>query len=246
MKKNNKVVLVTGGGTGIGKAICLEFAKASFDVVLTYNNSKREALKTLKECGKYSDNCYAFQTDLADYEQIINLYSKINSLFGRLDHLVNCAGWTKFIPHQDIGSLTKDLFEKVININLTGTFLCIKEAIPLLAKANGSSMVNISSIAGYTGVGSNIAYCAAKAGITAMTKSFARSLGPNIRVNSVAPGLVETKMSQDWTDYLALTREKSPLKKLTDKNDIARAALLLAQTGSITGETIVVDSGGIL
>lgn len=245
MMSNNKVVLITGGGTGIGKAISLKFAKAGYNVIISYNKSIKDAQETLTECDSISENNYLVRADLCDSGDIVKMFTQIKERFSSLNTLINCAGWTTFIPHKDLENLTEEIFDKIISVNLRGTFLCIKYAVPLLeSSGNNSCIVNIASTAGLTGIGSNIAYCASKSGVITMTKSLARVLGPNIRVNAVSPGLVKTKMTKDWASYHEETKTKSPLNKETSPDGVANVVLSIVEDLIyINGENILVDTG---
>ena len=174
------------------------------------------------------------------------MFDNYKTKFNSLEVLVNNAGWTKYIQSNHLETLTEELFNKIININLISVFNCIRSAIPLMDKED-NCIINISSIAGYNGIGSNIAYCASKAGINSLTKSFAKLLGPNIRVNGIAPGLTETDLTKRAPlDYIKNQKNITPLERLATPNDIADVALSIVNDMKfVNGKTIVVDGGSL-
>jgi 3-oxoacyl-[acyl-carrier protein] reductase len=175
------------------------------------------------------------------------MMKKVGERYKRLDLLVNNAGTTRFIEHKDLNKLTTEIFDTIYRVNLRGAFLCVKEALPLLKKSKDASVVNIASIAAQTAVGSNIAYCATKAGLVNMTKSLARALVPGIRVNAVSPSLTDTDLIKGWNRYRREQISKTPLGRLATCGDIADAVLALtASLTYVTGQEIVVDGGRTL
>ena len=166
--------------------------------------------------------------------------------FGRLDILINNAGWSTRVLHRNLDDLTDEIWNKTLDINLKGVFYCVRAAVPVLIRQPGASIVNIASASGFTGIGSSIVYSAAKAGVLNMTKSLARALAPEIRVNAVAPGLIRTHFAgRADSDPLFDAEDKAtPLQRLATAEDCAAAALFLAvDAKSVTGETILVDGG---
>jgi NAD(P)-dependent dehydrogenase (short-subunit alcohol dehydrogenase family) len=168
--------------------------------------------------------------------------------FGRLDFLINNAGWSTPVPHRQLEELTDEIWNKTLDINLKGVFYCVRAAVPHLLRQPGASIVNIASASGFTGLASSMVYAAAKGGVITMTKSLARALAPEIRVNAVAPGLIRTHFAgRADSDPLFDAEEKaSPLQHLATAENCAAAALFLAaDANSVTGETILVDGGRI-
>ena len=164
--------------------------------------------------------------------------------FGRLDILINNAGWSTRIPHDRLEDLTDEVWNRTFDTNLRGAFYCVRAAAPLLRKQENAAIVNIASIAGMTGLGSSMAYAASKGAMITMTKSLARALAPGIRVNAIAPGFVRTRFA-DWPQSAFDEGEAmTPLKHLATPDEIGALALHLAvEAKSITGETITVDGG---
>jgi NAD(P)-dependent dehydrogenase (short-subunit alcohol dehydrogenase family) len=173
------------------------------------------------------------------------LRGEIEGRFGRLDVMVNAAGFTKPVPHADLDALDDDLIDRMFAVNWRGQFATIRTFAPLLKASGDGLIVSISSIAGTNGIGSSIAYCAAKAGIDVMTKSLARVLAPEVRVLAVAPGVVDTNFVPGrGADFNAKTAATTPLKRIATAEDIASAILACAtQLGFATGTTFVVDGG---
>ncbi len=240
--------LVTGGSRGIGKAIALRLAKENIRVAFTYNQSVERAKNVLSEMHSISDlNHLSIKTDISNSEEILDLSKVLNDQFGKLHILVNNAGWTEFINHKKLKELTVDIFDKIFQIHLRGSFLCIMEMEKLLKNSEEALIINMASIAANSGVGSNIAYCAIKAGMINMTKSLARSLAPKIRVNAISPGLTDTDLTKGWDSYRSEQIKKTPLGRLGTCDDIANTVWsLFSEMKYVTGQNIIVDGGRLL
>jgi 3-oxoacyl-[acyl-carrier protein] reductase len=239
MKLQGKVAVITGGGTGMGRAICEIFAQEGAKVIVNYNESREASEEVAKATGGE-----AYQASVADDGQVRGMMRHVEEKWGRLDILVNNAGWTKRTPHHLLEDLTEEIWDHTLNTNLRGTFYCSRAAAPLLRRQKGASIINVSSVAPYAGDGSTIVYAASKAGVLSMTKSFARVMAPDVRVNCIAPGLVQTRFAGWPPETFTAGAEKAPLKRITTPEEIGKAALFLAADAtSMTGETIRVDSG---
>jgi 3-oxoacyl-[acyl-carrier protein] reductase len=241
-----KVVLVTGSATGIGRACAIRFANQGFDVVVNYSRSEAEARETLKLVEGAGAQGLLVQCDVGDDAAVRGMFQTIDAKFGRLDVLVNNAGTTWFIDHKKLDELTEEKWDRILQVNLKGPFFCIRAAVPLLRKAGGGAVVSVSSVAGLSGEGSSIAYAASKGALNTMTKSLARSLGPDIRVNAVCPGPVDTRWLRAVMDEEELAKRTAsyPLKRPAYPDDIADAVLYLATATSLTtGQCLVVDGG---
>jgi 3-oxoacyl-[acyl-carrier protein] reductase len=239
---SGKVALVTGGAGGIGAVISHQLAAAGARVVITYreNRERAEALiAALPGSGHRVSSA-----SVLDSPALGALAAEIASDYGRLDILVNNAGVTRVVPHADLDGLDDATFDHILSTNVRGTFACVRAFRSLLA-ANHGVVVNISSIAGNTAVGSSIAYCASKAAIDNMTRSLARALAPNIRVLSVAPGWVEGEYaSRADPAYLQAQIDRSPLGRIARPDDVAQAVLAACTLlGFTTGAIIPVDGG---
>jgi 3-oxoacyl-[acyl-carrier protein] reductase len=235
-----KVALVVGGAGGIGRAAGRMFAEAGAKVALTHRPGKAADVSGLPGEGHA-----AFAADVADTTSLLALRDAMKERYGRLDILVNAAGFTKPVPHADLESLDDDLIDRMFQVNWRGQFAAIRTFAPLLKEHDDGLIVSISSIAAFTGVGSSIAYCAAKAGIDVMTKALARALAPRVRVLAVSPGVVETGFVPGrGPDFNEKTSASTPLRRIATPDDIAAAIVACAtHLGFSTGTTIVVDGG---
>lgn len=242
----NKVAIVTGGAGGIGSAISQQLARAGARVVVTYNSDSAKAdalLATLP-----GDGHAVRQVSVTDSASLTKPVDFVTETYGRLDILINNAGITTPVPHDDLDGLTDEWIDRILQTNVRGTFAMIRACKSLLMADEGGLVVNISSIAGQTGQGSNVAYCASKAAIDSMTRSLARSLAPKIRVVSVAPGLVLGQYTSRFDPaFLQSHRDLTPMGHLATATDVANAVLALATTLTFTtGSIIPVDGGRTL
>lgn len=245
MKAKGKIILITGSTRGIGRAISVRFAEAGANVIVNSSKSRSQGDAALTKLPRIFGQKHSFiQADITEPLHISRMMKEIGKKYGRLDILVNNAGITKFIKHSELNGLTPDLFDAIYKTHLRGSFLCVKEALPLLKRSKAAQVINIASIAAITAVGSNIAYCAMKAALVNMTMSTARALAPRIRVNAVSPGLTETDLIKGWGSYKAEQIKKTPLRRLGTPEDIAEAVFVLATSlNYMTGQNIVVDGG---
>jgi 3-oxoacyl-[acyl-carrier protein] reductase len=238
-----RVAVVTGGSGGIGSAICRRFADAGATVVFTYRNGRDAALRLGKElCGT---GHWAKQVTVDDTAGLDLLAAEVESRSGRCDVLVNCAGITRFVPHADLDALDDKIIDDIFRVNWRGAFAAVRAFRRLLGVTGNGLVVNISSIAGVTGMGSNVAYCASKAALDSMTKSLARALAPDIRVVSVSPGLVDTEfvrgLDQTWRDEQA---SRTPLGRLATPEEAADAVLAVATMLKYSNGCIIPVDGG--
>ena len=240
---HNKVALVTGGSGGIGSAICRRLAAAGANVIINYNRNEQRAYELLASLPGEGHSVFGFS--VKNSEQMTQAAGYIAKDYGGLDILVNNAGITRPVPHDDLDALDDTLIDEIFTTNWRGAFACIRAFKPLLMRSNDGLVVNISSIAGRTGVGSNVAYCASKAAMDSLTRSLARALAPQIRVVSVAPGWVwgEYAARMDET-YIQQQIDKTPLGRIAQPEDVAEAVFAVAtQLTFSTGCIIPVDGG---
>jgi ketoreductase RED2 len=234
-----KVVIVTGSSSGIGEAIALRLGELGASVVVNSANSV-EAGKAVAT--KIGSNAIYVQADISDKEAGQRLLDETIRQFGKLDILINNAGWTSLVAHHDLEALTDEIFQKTFAVNVWGTWALTKAAMPLLKKSDDGNIITITSIAGVRPVGSSIAYSMSKAALNHMTLLLAKSCGP-VRVNAVAPGLVETPWTMDWQDQHAGVKAMAPLGRSATPEDCVEATLGLLRTKYATGQVFVVDGG---
>ena len=244
--REQPVGVVTGGAGGIGKSICGALAREGLRVVVGYNRSAEAAHAVAESLP--GEGHAALAARVTDKATLTALASEMGARYGRCDVLVNCAGTTRFVPHGDLDGLDDDLIDLIFATNVRGPFAALRALRPLLDKSTqpgGAVVVNISSIAAVTAMGSNVMYCASKAALDNMTKSLARALAPRIRVVSVSPGLVNTdfvrSMDQRWRDEQL---NRTPLKRLAAPDEVAAAVIAAVKHLTFTtGSVIAVDGG---
>jgi 3-oxoacyl-[acyl-carrier protein] reductase len=238
-----KVALITGGGSGIGKATAARLAAMGSAVVVGYN-SRRELAEDVV-AGLQGTGHVAMRIAIDDPVSIAEAAAAVTERYGRLDALINCGGATTPVPANDLDKLTDDIFDRTVSLNLRGPFAMIRAFRPLLERGEGAAIVNISSIAARTGVGSSLAYLAAKAGVDALTIALAKVLAPRIRVFSVSPAGVDTDFVPGRTrEQLQKTAEKMPLAHVTTPDDVAKAVVAcIVNLTSSTGIVVPVDEG---
>jgi 3-oxoacyl-[acyl-carrier protein] reductase len=242
----HKVALVTGSATGIGRACALRFAEEGFHVVVNYSRSEADARETLKLVEACQVRGLLVQCDVGSDAAVRDMLHQVDREFGRLDVLVNNAGTTWFIDHKNLEEMTEEKWDRILQVNLKGPFFCIRAAVPLMRRSGGGSIVSVSSVAGLSGDGSSIAYAASKGALNTMTKSLARALGPEIRVNAVCPGPVDTRWLRAvmTPEELEARTKGFPMKRPALPEDIADAVIYLAAgTTLTTGQCLVVDGG---
>jgi 3-oxoacyl-[acyl-carrier protein] reductase len=239
VKLKDRVALVTGGGTGIGRGVSEALAREGATVIVNYSESKHAAEEVAGQI-----HGIAIKASVSNDQAVRQMLATIQEKFGRLDLLVNNAGWSQRVPHDRLEDLTDEIWDRTLDTNLRGAFYCARAAAPLLKLQAGASIVNIASVAGISGMGSSIVYAASKGAMITMTKSLARALAPEVRVNAVAPGFVRTRFANWPPSAFDEGEAQSPLGQLATTDDIAATVLYFAADAlSVTGETIVVDAG---
>ncbi len=240
-----KVALVTGGAGGLGRAICHALAGEGAQVLVGYHRSA-DAARAVAAALPFPERGHvAAAAPVTDSAALATLAGHIGVTAGRLDILINCAGTTRFVDHADLDALDDALIDDILATNVRGPLAAVRALRPLLREHGDGLVVNISSIAASTAMGSNIMYCASKAALDNMTKSLARALAPAIRVVSVAPGLVDTDfvrgLDATWRNSQAA---RTPLQRLAEPDEIARAVSAVATHLTFsTGTVIAVDGG---
>lgn len=240
-----QVAMVTGAAGGLGAAICDSLAAAGCAVVAGYNSSEGPARELIGRLPPAALPHAALKAPVTDSAALTALAAEVQARYGRCDILVNCAGTTRYVPHADLDGLDDALFDQILATNVRGPFAAVRAFAPLLRQSGRGLVVNISSIAAVTAMGSNVAYCASKAAVDNMTRSLARALAPAIRVLSVAPGLADTDFVQSmdpaWRDEQA---RRTPLARLALPQEVGRAVAACASHLTFTtGAVIAVDGG---
>jgi 3-oxoacyl-[acyl-carrier protein] reductase len=249
MNVDGRTALITGGGTGVGRATALALARLGCHVAVNYSRSRAEAEETAAAVKAVGVRSIVVQADVAQDADCRRLVDATVRDLGRLDVLVQSAGVTSFIPHPDLDKVGDDDWNRILSVNLKGPFQCARAArAPMLAAGEGT-IVNVSSIAGIAGVGSSIPYCASKAALNNLTITLARALAPKIRVNAVAPGFItgrwlEGGLGGAYEPVKKAMEGRAPLHKVCEPEDVASAVLGFV-TGSdlVTGQVLVVDGG---
>lgn len=253
MELKNGVCIVTGSATGIGAACAIQLAQRGCRTVINYTKSETEARATLQACEKHGTEALLVRANVAEDADCRRMAEAAVAKWGRIDGLVNNAGTTKVaFNHSDLNALSAADFQHVYGVNVVGAFQMIRAVEPAMRKQGGGAVVNVSSIAAVMGIGTSVAYAASKGALNTMTLSLARALGPQIRVNAVCPGFVETRWLQEaigpgYEGAKARYMSNAALQKVCTPDDIARAVLwLLEGSDLVTGEFIIVDGGAHL
>jgi 3-oxoacyl-[acyl-carrier protein] reductase len=243
------VAIITGGGTGVGRATTLGLAKLGYRVVINYSKSQADAEETIREVRGLGGDGIAMRADVADDADCRGVVGAAVARFDRLDVLVNCAGTTEFIPFHDLEGATDEVWQRLYQVNVIGAFHCARAAREAMLASGGGSIVNVSSVAAQLGQGSSIPYCCTKAALDNLTVSLARTFAPQIRVNGIAPGFIEGRWTQgglgERYDAIKKAYERTlPLGRVCQPEDIADGIISLI-TGSkiVTGQTLTVDAG---
>jgi 3-oxoacyl-[acyl-carrier protein] reductase len=245
---SRKAALVTGGATGIGRAAVLALARAGYDVCINYASSESAARETAKQAETAGARTLLVKCDVSDERAVRKMVSSIETAFERLDVLVNNAGTTAAWKPKDLETLSLEEWDKVFAVNVRGLFQVTRACVPLL-KASKGCVVNTASIVGLRPGPQPLPYAASKAAVVNMTKTLAWNLGPEIRVNAVAPGWMEgdwmKRMLKDKYDELMGKRAKAtPLKRVVTAEDVAETMMSLVQGNRfVTGEIVVIDGG---
>lgn len=244
MSMQKQTALITGAGHGIGRAIALRLAKEGANIVINYTNSEKEAAELALEAESFGVQTLLVKADISREEETAALFEKAMTLSGRLEILVNNAGITR---DKLLLRMSEVDFDRVIDTNLKGSFLCMKKAARIMLKQRYGRIINISSVVGLRGNAGQVNYAASKAGLIGMTKSLAKELASrNITVNALAPGMIETKMSEQMNDAAKKAMlERIPAGRIGRPEDVANAAAFLASEESsyITGQVLCVDGG---
>jgi 3-oxoacyl-[acyl-carrier protein] reductase len=249
LELHGKVAVVTGSATGIGAATATLLAEKGCNVVVNYTRSEKEAKETATACAAAGAEAHLCRADVSDDGDCRRLVGAALERWGRLDVLVNNAGATKFADPRNLDALDFDDFQRVHAVNLVGAYQMIRAAAPHMREAGAGAIVNVSSIAGVMGVGSSIAYATSKGALNTLTLCLARTLAPEIRVNAVCPGFVQTRwmregLGEKYEQRLARFEEMVPLGSATTAEQVAKSIVFfIADADHVTGEFLIMDSG---
>ncbi|MDQ0492429.1 SDR family NAD(P)-dependent oxidoreductase [Paenibacillus brasilensis] len=246
MDLQQTIALVTGGGTGIGRAICLALAHRKATVVVNYSRSKQEAEETVRMILEQGGRAVALRADVSQDKEIRSMVDQIVQQFGTVDILVNNASITQHIPMEDLEAATEEVWDALLDVNVKGMFYCARAVAPFMKKSKRGAVVNLGSIAGQTGLGSSLPYAVSKAAVHGLTKSLARVLAPEIRVNCIVPGAVATRW---WAGREEQMKQLAPhllLQRISTPDDIASMVCSALEQEAMTGQIITVDSGQTL
>ncbi len=248
MELKGAVALVTGGNGGLGQRICHALAREGVHVAVMYAQSRAQAEQVAQDLAStHQVKAAAFGCDIADGAAVERLVADVTAHFGRLDILVNDAAYNKAIPFADLDSLTMEVWDKIMAVNLTGPMRLSKAVAPVMKAQGRGRIVNISSVAGLGPTGSSIAYAVSKAGLIHLTRCMAVALAPETLVNCVAPGLLEgTRATANLRpEQVERSAATSLLKKAADKDDCADMVVAMCRTETMTGQTVVIDAGRV-
>jgi ketoreductase RED2 len=232
------VAAVTGSSSGIGAATARAFAELGASVLV---NSARSVDEGEAVAASLPDARYV-QGDITEPGVPDRLVAAALERWGRLDTLVNNAGTTAVIPHHDLQAASLDVWRRIFEVNVFGSWAVSVAAMPALREAHGS-IVNVASVAGVRPTGSSVPYAASKAALNHMTVLLAKVVGPEVRVNAVAPGLVDTPWTADWDVVREVVRQVTPLRRSGQPHDVAEVVVALARAAYVTGQVVVVDGG---
>ena len=249
MDLKNAVCIVTGSASGIGAASAIALARKGARVVVNYSKSEDTARATLKACEAAGGEALLVKADVSQDADCRRMAQAALDKWGRIDALVNNAGATKFADHANLEALLAEDFQRIYAVNVVGTYQMVRACTPAMKKSGNASVVIVSSVAGKNGMGSSIAYAASKGALLTMNLSLARALGPEIRVNAVCPGLIDTKWVREGYGerFEAMEqryKQNTALRKMGTPEDVAGVILWLIEGADMTtGESIMIDSG---
>ena len=253
MNVEGRAAIVTGGGTGVGRATALDLARRGCAVLINYSRSREDAEKTAADVAALGVRAVAHAADVADDAACRDMVDTAVREFGRLDVLVNNAGTTRFIPHDNLEEVKSEDWDRIMSVNVRGPFQCARAAAAAMRAGGGEGeIINVASVAGIAATGSSIPYCASKAALINLTVALARTLAPKIRVNAVAPGFIDGRWLRGWVGCAIRRRTEDVCREVAagrvcQPEDVAAAIVsLITGSDTVTGQTIVCDSGMLI
>ena len=253
MEIAGKAAIVTGSAVGVGRATALELARRGANVVINYSRSETEARRTAAEVEALGAQALVARADISRDDEVRDMVERAVDRFGSVDVLVNNAAITHFVSFRDLDGMTEEMWDRILAVNVKGVFFCSRAVVPHMKRQGGGCIVNIASVAGIQAMGSSIAYCASKAAVINMTMAFARTVAPEVRVNCVAPGFIDTRWhsARHGADDYAAVKERvaggTPLARVCSAEDVAQVVLSLVEGADlVTGQTLVVDGGSLM
>lgn len=247
-----QAAIVTGGGTGVGRATALRLAEQGCHVLVSYSKSRDEAERTAAEIEEHGVKAIAYRADVADDDACRAMVDTAVKAFGQLDLLVNNAGTTKFVLATDLDKVLDEDWQRIFAVNVVGPFHCARAAREPMLASGGGHIINTSSVAAFAAKGSSIPYAASKAALNNLTIALARALAPQIRVNAIAPGFItgrwlEQGLGNAYEKAMTTVAGQSPLEKVSEPDDIAAAIMSLVNgSAMVTGQILVCDGGMLI
>jgi len=250
MDVRGKTAIVTGSAVGVGRAAAVDLARRGANVVINYSRSEDDAKEAVRLVEAAGAKAILVRADVSDDAQVQSMVRQAVDAFGGLHILVNNAAMTHFVPFHDLDGMKAEYWDDIFNVNVKGAFFCARAAAKAMKQSGGGAIVNIASVAGTRAIGSSIAYAASKAALINMTVALARVLGPDVRVNAVAPGFIETRWlknglgDQIYEAGKAMQIKQAPLKAVCTPEDVSQLVMSLIEGADlVTGECITIDGG---
>jgi len=246
MNLKDKVAIVTGSGSGIGRATAIRLAAEGVKVIVNYSQSEEEALEVVEKIRNDGGVAIPFRANVSIEHEVKDMVTHTFMVFGKIDFLVNNTSITYRIPMNERNEVTGEIWDSLFAVNVKGMFHCVKAVVPHMKRQSAGAIVNLGSVAGVNGIGSSIPYAATKSAIHTMTRSLAISLAPDIRVNCISPRAVATRWWAGNEERMHGLAGNLPLKRISTPEDIAEAILFQLTQSSITGQVFVIDNGQTL
>jgi 3-oxoacyl-[acyl-carrier protein] reductase len=252
MNLAGKTAIVTGSAVGVGRATALDLAGRGANVVINYSRSEDEAKEAVRQVEALGAKALLVRADVSVDAAVRSMVDQTVDAFGSVDVLVNNAAMTHFVNFADLEGMKEEYWDRILAVNLKGAFFCCRAVAEPMRKSGQGAIVNVASIAGIRAIGSSIAYAASKAGLINMTVALARVLAPEVRVNAVAPGFIDTRWLREglasvYEPAKAQTAERTPLKRVASPEDVSQIILSLIEgAGFVTGQCVVVDGGNAI